>query len=239
MIVDIVIPALNEEDALPSVLAEVNAIRERAGVRHVVVADNGSTDRTAEVARQHGAQVVHEPERGYGAACLKALAWLRRDPPDVVVFLDGDHADDASELPALLEPLVDGRAEMVLGSRVRGAESGALTPQQRVGNAVACAALGLLYGARYTDLGPFRAIRWATLEGLGMRDRNYGWTVEMQIKAAQQGVRHAEVPVRYRARIGTSKVSGTLRGTLGASYKILLLLGRYALVDPDVSRARP
>ncbi|MCA9533760.1 MAG: glycosyltransferase family 2 protein [Myxococcales bacterium] len=233
--VDVVIPALNEEQALPLVLRELPW----ALVRRVVVADNGSTDRTASVAREHGAEVVHEPERGYGAACLKALGHLRADPPDVVVFLDGDHADDATQLAELLAPIACGDADLVLGSRVRGAARGALTPQQRAGNAVACAALRVLYGVRYTDLGPFRAIRWDALEALQMNDRNYGWTVEMQIKAAQQQLRHHEVAVRYRPRVGTSKVSGTVRGTLGASYKILLLLGRYALPGARAKGAAP
>ncbi|MBK6580218.1 MAG: glycosyltransferase family 2 protein [Sandaracinaceae bacterium] len=235
MRVDVVIPALNEEAALPLVLGDIP----RDLVRRVVVADNGSTDRTAEVARAHDAEVVHQPERGYGAACLAALEHLRADPPDVVVFLDGDHADDATQLGLLLAPLLRGEADLVLGSRVAGATHGALTPQQRVGNRVACVALRTLYGARYTDLGPFRAIRWDALAQLNMVDRNYGWTVEMQIKAAQRGLRHVEVPVRYRPRVGTSKVSGTVRGTLGASYKILLLLGRYALPGAARGHAPP
>lgn len=235
MRVDVVIPALNEEAALPLVLGDIP----RDLVRRVVVADNGSTDRTAEVARAHDAEVVHQPERGYGAACLAALQHLRADPPDVVVFLDGDHADDATQLGLLLAPLLRGEADLVLGSRVAGATHGALTPQQRVGNRVACVALRTLYGARYTDLGPFRAIRWDALAQLNMVDRNYGWTVEMQIKAAQRGLRHVEVPVRYRPRVGTSKVSGTVRGTLGASYKILLLLGRYALPGAARGHAPP
>lgn len=225
MRVDVVIPALNEEEALPHVLRAIP----REAVRRIVVADNGSTDRTAEVARAHGAEVVREPERGYGAACLAALASLSADPPDVVVFLDGDHSDHPEELPSLVAPIARGEADLVIGSRARGeAERGSLTPQQRVGNAIACVALRTLYGARYTDLGPFRAIRWTSLASLGMVDRNYGWTVEMQIKAARRGLPHVEVPVRYRRRIGVSKVSGTLRGTVGASAKILYLLGRYA-----------
>ncbi|MEC7518491.1 MAG: glycosyltransferase family 2 protein [Myxococcota bacterium] len=225
MLIDVVIPALDEEEALPHVLA---AIPEGA-VRRVVVADNGSRDRTAEVARAAGAEVVREPRRGYGAACLKALAHLRRDPPDVVVFLDGDHSDHPEELPRLLAPIARGEADLVVGSRALGhAERGALTPQQRVGNAIACVALRLVYGARYTDLGPFRAIRWEALERLGMVDLDYGWTVEMQIKAARRRIAHAEVPVSYRRRIGVSKVSGTLRGTLGASRKILWVLARHA-----------
>ena len=225
MLIDVVIPALDEEEALPHVLA---AIPEGA-VRRVVVADNGSRDRTAEVAREAGAEVVREPRRGYGAACLKALAHLRHDPPDVVVFLDGDHSDHPEELPRLLAPIERGEADLVVGSRALGrAERGALTPQQRVGNAIACVALRLVYGARYTDLGPFRAIRWEALERQGMVDLDYGWTVEMQIKAARRRVAHAEVPVSYRRRIGVSKVSGTLRGTLGASRKILWVLARHA-----------
>lgn len=224
MIVDVIIPALNEEDALPRVLGDIP----RPPVRRVVVADNGSTDGTARVAREAGAEVVHEVERGYGAACLKAIAHLGDDPPDVVVFLDGDYSDHPDELPRLLEPIANG-VDLVIGSRVERARGG-LTTQQRVGNAIACGALRLLYRARYTDLGPFRAIRWEALEGLGMRDRNYGWTVEMQIKAARRGLKHAEVPVSYRERIGTSKVSGTLRGTLGASRKILWLLARHAVL---------
>lgn len=224
MITDVVIPALNEEEALPLVLAEIP----RELVRRIVVADNGSTDRTAEVAREAGAEVVREPRRGYGAACLRALAHLRDDPPEVVAFLDGDRSDRPDELPLLLAPIEAGRADLVIGSRVTGRrERGALTPQQRAGNAIACRALWLLYRVRYTDLGPFRAIRWSALERLGMRDRDYGWTVEMQIRAAKAGLAHAEVPVSYRRRIGVSKVSGTIRGTLGASRKILWTLVRH------------
>jgi glycosyltransferase involved in cell wall biosynthesis len=224
-LVDVIIPALNEEPALPRVLREIPSQL----VRRIIVADNGSTDRTADVARQEGAEVVYEPERGYGAACLKALAHLAADPPDVVVFLDGDYSDHPDELPSLIDPIASGDADMVIGSRVRGLrERGALSPQQQVGNAIACRALRLLYGVRYTDLGPFRAIRWETLQALGMQDRNYGWTVEMQIKAAQRGIAYREVPVSYRQRIGVSKVSGTVRGSLSAGAKILWLLGRYA-----------
>lgn len=228
MKIDVVIPALNEEAALPTVLSAIP----RPPVRRVVVADNGSTDRTAEVARANGAEVVREDERGYGAACLRALAHLRVDPPDVVVFLDGDASDHPEELPALVAPIAAGKADLVIGSRVRGRlERGALTPQQRVGNAIACAILRIVYQADYTDLGPFRAIRWGALEQLRMRDRNYGWTVEMQIRAARLGLRGAEVPVSYRTRIGESKVSGTLRGTLGASRKIVWLLARHAVTS--------
>jgi glycosyltransferase involved in cell wall biosynthesis len=235
LVVDVVIPALDEERALPAVLAELPRGELACGgvavrVRRVVVADNGSRDRTAEVARAGGAEVVHEPRRGYGSACLRALAALAADPPDVVVFLDGDHSDHPAELPALLAPLADEAVQLVIGSRTLGQrERGSLTPQQRVGNAIACVALRVLYRVRYSDLGPFRAIRWRALESLRMRDRDYGWTVEMQVKAARRGLAHAEVPVSYRRRIGVSKVSGTIRGTVGASRKILWLLARHAV----------
>lgn len=224
MIVDVVIPALDEELALPAVLAEIP----RELVRRVVVCDNGSRDRTSDVARQGGAEVVHEPRRGYGSACLRALARLSEDPPDVVVFLDGDRSDRPAEMARLLQAIERG-ADLAVGSRVLGErERGSLTPQQIAGNAVACVALRVLYGARYTDLGPFRAIRWDALERLEMGDPDYGWTIEMQIKAARRGLRHAEVPVSYRRRIGASKVSGTLRGTIGASITILRWLARHA-----------
>lgn len=223
--VDVVIPALDEELALPKVLEEIP----RAWARRVIVADNGSTDRTADVARQAGARVVTEPKRGYGAACLAALAYAAEDPPDIVVFIDGDYSDHPAELPSLVQPILDGKAELVIGSRVTGRrQAGALSVQQQVGNAIACHALRFMYGAHYTDLGPFRAIRWDTLESLGMQDRDFGWTVEMQIKAAKRGIRHIEVPVSYRPRVGVSKISGTIRGSLRAGAKILWLLGRHA-----------
>lgn len=225
MVVDVVIPALDEEAALPRVLADIPC----PPVRRVVVADNGSRDRTAEVARAAGAEVVHEPRRGYGSACLAALAHLEADPPGVVVFLDADYSDRPDELPQLLAPVERGNAELVVGSRTLGSrEPGALSPQQRVGNGLACGALRVLYGVRYTDLGPFRAVRWEPLQRLQMRDRDYGWTVEMQVKAARAGLRYAEVAVSYRRRVGVSKISGTLTGTLAASRKILWTLARHA-----------
>jgi len=224
-VIDIVIPALNEEEALPWVLESIPWER----IRRVVVADNGSTDATREVAEAGGASVVSEPERGYGAACLRALRELSRDPPELVVFLDGDFSDHPEELPLLTDPITRGNADLVIGSRARGErEGGALTPQQIFGNALACRLLHLIYGARYTDLGPFRAIRWGALEALQMSDRGYGWTLEMQIKAARRGLRHHEVPVSYRRRIGQSKISGTVKGTIGAGTKILYTMARYA-----------
>ncbi len=220
-----VIPAFNEEESLPLVLAAIP----RPPVRRVVVADNNSTDATAEVAERGGATVVGEPQPGYGAACLRALGHLRDDgPPEIVVFLDADFSDHPEELPELIAPIVAGTAELVIGSRVLGRrQAGALLPQARVGNLVACALIRLLYRHRYTDLGPFRAIRWDALERLAMRDRDFGWTAEMQVKALRLGLRVAEVPVSYRKRIGVSKITGTVKGTILAGYKILFTVVRY------------
>ena len=223
--IDVIIPALNEEDAIGHVIAEIpRTLSAPWKLRNIIVANNGSTDRTAEIAREGGALVVDATRRGYGSACLAAIDSVRPSPPDVIVFLDGDHSDLPSELPLLLTPMNRG-AELVIGSRTRGKrERGSLTPQQRVGNAIATHALRWLYGASFTDLGPFRAITWEALMRLEMIDLDYGWTVEMQIKGAKKRLRMDEVPVSYRKRIGVSKVSGTLRGTLGASRKILSLL---------------
>lgn len=214
--VTVVIPALNEEDSLPLVLAAIPS----EIVDEVIVVDNGSTDKTAEVARQGGARVVREDERGYGAACLAGLAAIERT--DVVVFLDGDFADDPGELGRVVAPILDGEADMVIGSRVLGArEPGALLPHARFGNWLAVSLIRLFWGQRFTDLGPFRAVRSSSLEGLNMRDRSFGWTVEMQIEAARQGLRCREVPVSYRRRVGVSKISGTVRGTVMAGSIIL------------------
>ena len=171
--------------------------------------------------------VVREERRGYGSACLKAVGQV--PAADILVFMDGDGSDDPREIELLLAALTVQGADLVIGSRVLGqTEEGALTPVQTFGNSLTCGLVHLLWGVRYTDLGPFRAVRWETLQALEMQDRNYGWTVEMQIKAAQRGVAYREVPVSYRQRVGVSKVSGTLRGSVGAGVKILWLLGRYA-----------
>jgi glycosyltransferase involved in cell wall biosynthesis len=229
--VAVIIPALNEEAALPTVLGAIPS-----WVRSVIVVDNGSTDRSASVARACGATVVTEPVRGYGAACLEGLAHLVAAPPDIVVFLDGDASDCPEEMADLVGPIVSGDADLVVGSRIIRATPGALTPQQRFGNWLATRLLHAWFGVRYTDLGPFRAIRYGDLVALDMRDRDFGWTVEMQAKAARTGLRHLEIPVSYHPRIGQSKISGTLRGTVLAGRKILLTLWR---LRPPTTSIRP
>ncbi|HYO79514.1 MAG TPA: glycosyltransferase family 2 protein, partial [Thermoanaerobaculia bacterium] len=210
MPVALIIPALDEEHAIGPLLRAID----RAVIRDVIVGDNGSRDATAEIARAAGAEVVHVAERGYGAACAGALT-RRRDDVDLVLFMDADGSDDPAEIAHVLQPLLDGRADLVIGSRVLGeVEPGALTPQQRFGNWLATRLIRLLYGHAYTDLGPFRAIRRDLLDRIAMRDRRYGWTVEMQVRALQLGARVAEVPVRYRKRVGKSKISGTVRGVV-------------------------
>jgi glycosyltransferase involved in cell wall biosynthesis len=225
----VVIPALDEERSLPRVLAEIP----KSLVSEVVVVDNGSRDRTADVARDAGATVVSEPRSGYGQACLAGIAHLAANPPDVVIFIDGDYSDRAAEMVDLVKPLVEDRADFVVGSRVLGRrEPGALAPHARWGNCLASFLIRLLYGYRFTDLGPFRAIRYRTLLSLEMQDRDYGWTAEMQAKAARAGVRSLEVPVSYHRRIGKSKITGTVRGTVLAGYKIITTILRIRLATP-------
>jgi glycosyltransferase involved in cell wall biosynthesis len=222
--ISLVIPALNEESSLPLVL---DALPEDV-LHEIVVVDNGSTDATPRVARERGARVVEEPRRGYGSACLAGIAAL--DGPDVVAFLDGDFSDDPTELPRVLAPILAGRADLVIGSRMTGdRERGALLPQALFGNWLATFLIRLFWGVRFTDLGPFRAIRADSLHALRMADRDFGWTVEMQVKAAQRGLRCVEVPVSYRRRVGRSKITGTLSGTVKASHKILATIFRAAL----------
>ncbi|MCS6929344.1 MAG: glycosyltransferase family 2 protein [Saprospiraceae bacterium] len=222
----VIIPAFNEEDALPFVLATLP----KNWVQRTIVCDNGSTDRTAEIARLMGATVVRASRRGYGSACLAGIAYLkqlpREDQPEVVVFLDADYADDPNDLPKVAGPVLEGSCDLVIGSRLSGKmEPGAMSLPQRFGNWLASLLIRLFFGKRFTDLGPFRAIRWDRLQQLNMRDTNYGWTVEMQIKAVLQGLCCAEVPVNYRRRVaGRSKVSGTLRGVVLAGTKILSLI---------------
>ncbi|MBK7973774.1 MAG: glycosyltransferase [Deltaproteobacteria bacterium] len=222
--VDVVIPALNEASSIVLVL---DAIPKRL-VRRIVVVDNGSTDGTPLVAERAGAIVVSESRRGYGSACMAGLVRLATDPPAVVVFLDADFSDHPEEMESLLAAVCEGNADLVIGSRARGnLEPGALAPQARFGNRLACFLVMKLYGYRYTDLGPFRAVRWDALRRLEMSDATYGWTIEMQVKALRHRLRVAEVPVSYRRRIGRSKITGTVTGSVGAGAKILWTVFRY------------
>ena len=230
MTVDAVIPALNEAASIGLVLRALPP----GLIRRVVVCDNGSSDGTPEAAEAAGAFVVREARRGYGAACLKALEAVALDPPDAVLFLDADLSDDPAQAADIVAPLAAGNADLVIGSRSLGAaEPGALTPQARFGNWLATRLLHRFYGARWTDLGPFRAIRWDAYVSLRMRDLDFGWTVEMQVKAARAGLRGVEVPVRYRRRIGRSKISGTFSGSVRAGAKIL------ATIAADLLRHGP
>ena len=220
----VVIPALNEEASLPKVLGDLPWQR----LAQVVVVDNGSSDQTATVAQAHGATVLSEPRRGYGWACLAGIEYLQDKQPDILVFLDGDYSDYPDELGDVVRPILEEGYDLVIGSRPQRAGVGALLRHARLGNALATWLIRRLYGFSYTDLGPFRAIRFSKLLAIEMQDKTYGWTVEMQIKAIRYGLRITEVPVRYRQRIGTSKVSGTVKGTVFAGWKILWTVFRYA-----------
>jgi len=219
--VALIIPARNEELSLPTVLKRVPAL-----VSRVVVVDNGSTDQTAALARANGAQVVHEPVPGYGSACLAGIAALADNPPAMVAFADADGSDGVENLEALLAPLLSGEADLALARRVT-VTSRAMSPQQRFGNWLATRLIRLVWGHDYQDLGPMRVITWQALRELDMKDRNFGWTVEMQIKAVKGGLRVKEVPLPYHVRIaGQSKISRTLAGVVRAGTKILWVIGR-------------
>lgn len=224
--VNVIIPALDEEAAIAGVLRGLRA----AGFDRIVVVDNGSRDRTACIARAEGAQVVVEPMRGYGAACLAGIAALAPAAgQDIVAFIDADGSDDAEDLRRLVQLVARDEADLALGCRVTGErEPGALPAHARFGNALAGWLIRLRTGYRYRDLGPLRALRYSTLMGLGMKDRNYGWTVEMQLKAARAGLCVRELPVRYHKRVGRSKISGTIAGSARAGAKILLTIARHA-----------
>jgi glycosyltransferase involved in cell wall biosynthesis len=225
--VAVIIPAYNEEKSVGKVVEAIPS----ALVDEVIVVNNASSDNTATVARTAGATVLDQPKKGYGHACLKGIAYLEELPvhPDVVVFLDGDFSDYPEEIAFLLRPIIDEGMDLVIGSRAIGErEKGSMTPQQIFGNWLATMLIRKIYGVRFTDLGPFRAIRFNKLMQLQMQDTTYGWTVEMQIKAAKQKLKCSEVAVNYRKRIGVSKVSGTVKGTIMAGYKILWTIFKYS-----------
>lgn len=219
-IIDVIIPAYNEEKSIGHVLVDIP----RPLVRNVFVCNNNSTDKTAEVALENGGIVIDAPTKGYGSACLAGMAQIEKldVKPDIVVFLDGDYSDYPEEIPILINPILEKEMDMVIGSRATGdLEKGAMTPQQIFGNWLATNLIRIFYKYEFTDLGPFRAIRYDSLLKLEMIDPDFGWTVEMQVKAAKQGMACTEIPVRYRKRIGQSKVSGTVKGTILAGHKIL------------------
>ncbi len=218
--ISVIIPALNEEKAIGLVIRDIP----RNLADEIIVVDNGSIDRTADVARQAGAVVIREPQRGYGSACLAGLVFA--DNPDIVVFLDGDYSDYPDQMGRLVAPIINDEADFVVGSRLRGSgAANVLPPQAYWGNRLAVWLIHRIFHYRYTDLGPFRAIRYISLKKLGMRDKNFGWTIEMQINAVKAGLRIKEIPVHYRDRIGTSKISGTLTGSFQAGIKILYKIG--------------
>jgi glycosyltransferase involved in cell wall biosynthesis len=222
--ISVIIPVFNEQDAIEKVIGDIPGHLPT----EIIVVDNGSTDQTAKLAAAMGARIVRENRRGYGSACLAGIAATNN--PDIVVFLDGDYSDHPNEMPDLIAPILANRADLVIGSRVLGnSESGALMIQARFGNRLATALIKILFGVSYTDLGPFRAIRYRALIDLDMRDKTFGWTVEMQVKAAKQALKIQEVPVSYRKRIGVSKITGTIEGTLKAGWKILFTIFRYWL----------
>jgi glycosyltransferase involved in cell wall biosynthesis len=224
--ISVIIPALNEEESIGQVLNDIPG----EIVEEVIVVDNGSNDNTVTVAKDLGASVILEPLKGYGAACLRGISMLKQDT-DIVVFLDADYSDYPQDLHTVVKPIINDNAEMVIGSRMSGArEKGALLPQAIFGNKLATFLIRLFWGFKYTDLGPFRAIKYKDLLVLNMIDKNFGWTVEMQIKALKKGLRIVEVPVRYRKRIGKSKITGTVSGTVCAGVKIIYTIFKYGFI---------
>jgi len=220
--INVIIPAYNEEKSIAKVIA---AIPKNIGVYEIIVTNNNSTDATEINAKNAGATVLFEKNAGYGNACLKAMAYIlnKAKQPDIVVFLDGDYSDYPEEMVQLIAPILNKNADMVIGSRALGKkEKGAMTPQQIFGNWLATNLIRLFYNVKFTDLGPFRAIKWDKLQILKMQDKTYGWTCEMQVKAAKLGFNCVEVPVNYKVRIGHSKISGTIKGTILAGYKIII-----------------
>lgn len=222
----VIIPAFNEENAIGNVIQDIP----KDVVSEIVVVNNNSNDATKVVAKSAGATVLDQPIQGYGNACLKGIEYIKtlQPQPDIVVFLDADYSDYPNELPTLIAPILNQDYDMVIGSRALGnREAGSMTPQQIFGNWLATKMMKTLYGIQYTDLGPFRAIKYHSLLDIGMQDQTYGWTVEMQLKAAKHKMKITEVPVSYRKRIGFSKISGTVKGTIMAGYKIITTILKY------------
>lgn len=222
----VIIPAYNEEGSIAHVINDIP----KELVTEIVVCNNNSNDSTKEVAVEAGATVLDEPRAGYGWACLKGMEYASqmKQPPDVIVFLDGDYSDYPQEMHAVVAPIIEEDADMVIGSRALGnREKGSMTFPQRFGNVLATKMMRIFYNAKFTDLGPFRAIKYDKLMALGMQDKTYGWTIEMQIKAAKQKLAFTEVPVNYKKRIGKSKVSGTVKGVIMAGYKIMWAIFKY------------
>ncbi len=229
----VIIPAFNEADAIGQVIGDIPS----GLATEVIVVNNASTDATEKNASAAGATVVDEPRRGYGFACLCGLAYASSQNPDIIVFLDGDYSDHPNEMSSLIQPIQSGTHDLVIGSRTRGiSERGALLPQARWGNRLACILMQWIWGVKYSDLGPFRAIRYQSLMKLNMRDPTFGWTIEMQIKAYLAGLRITEVPVSYRRRVGISKITGTLSGTIKASVIILGIIFHFAMITPQLRK---
>ncbi len=229
----VIIPAFNEAAAIAQVIGDIP----EGLVTEVIVVNNASTDETEKNSRKAGATVLHESRRGYGYACLRGLAYASSRNPDVIVFLDGDYSDHPNEMSELVAPIIAGTHDFVIGSRTMGeSETGALLLQARWGNRLACLLMRWIWGVRYSDLGPFRAIRYTSLIHLNMRDTTFGWTIEMQIKAHLAGLRTTEVPASYRRRVGVSKITGTLMGTLKASAKILGIIFGFAIFSRRIRR---
>lgn len=229
MKINVIIPVFNESGSIGYVLNDIPHDR----VEEVIVVNNGSTDNTAGIARDAGATVLLETTKGYGAACLKGIEYisnkLPEHQPDIIVFMDGDYSDFPEQLIDVVKPIVNNEADMVIGSRAKGKrEQGSMYPHQLFGNWLATTLMRLFLKADFSDLGPFRAIRWSSLQELKMQDTNYGWTVEMQVKAVKNKIRYTEVPVDYRRRIGKSKITGTIKGTVLAGYKIIFTIIKYA-----------
>ncbi|MAP80033.1 MAG: UDP-glucose--dolichyl-phosphate glucosyltransferase [Aequorivita sp.] len=226
--IKVIIPAYNEEASIAKVIAEIPEI-----VSEIIVVNNNSTDTTAQVAKSAGATVLFEPKAGYGNACLKGMQYIAsldyKEHPEIIVFLDGDYSDYPAELTKIVAPIIEGNIDFVVGARVKALrEAGSMTFPQRFGNGLATKLMALFFNSKFTDLGPFRAIKYNKLLALNMEDKTYGWTVEMQLKALKKKYSYTEIPVKYKNRIGVSKVSGTVKGAIFAGVKILTWIFKYS-----------